>query len=289
MYPVEIKFPYEESFINIYEKFNGANQPCFAIDTFKFFLIYKYYTNPYYILKFPFYIGLFILSYLLFYFFFKIRNETFLRREKEMMKLQYSSIKNQIDPHFTLNVLNSISGMYGAKKHEEADKYMVRFSRLIQQSLMNSDKIAVSLKEELEFTRNFIEVQKVRFGNCFDYSIVVDEDIDISLEIPRMLIHTFVENAIKHGLLPKREGGLLSIRVLKREKQILVIIEDNGIGRKKSEKGNTHGTGKGIGIVDEILDLYKKLTGNKIKYRIIDVSEMNDKTGTRVEIVLSVN
>ncbi|MCF8372511.1 MAG: histidine kinase [Bacteroidales bacterium] len=281
-HPVELSFPFDYR-CKYSIKRNGKNDPYIAFDTKEYLLIYHYYQNKLYLLKYPFFISLFILSYFLFFILIKVRNETVLRREKEMMQLQYRSLKNQIDPHFTLNVLNSISGMYGNQRQEEADKYMVRFSKLIQQSLMNSDRISVSLKEELEFTRNFIDVQRTRFENCFEYSIEVDEEVKLDIEIPRMLIHTFVENAIKHGLLPKKEGGFLLIRASKNRKVIHISIEDNGIGRKQSQTQKTHGTGKGLAIIDNILELYKKLSGKRIKNRVVDLDEIG-QTGTRVEI-----
>ena len=253
---------------------------------------YEFTINPLYFWQYPIYIAIFLIFYLFFYSLNQVQNRLAkekYEKEKQVLKLQYSSLKNQIDPHFTINVLNSISGMYDQQQIKLAEKFMQRFSNLMQQSLMNSDKVTVSLKKELEFCRNFIEVQKVRYSNCFDYSIEVDETVKLSIEIPRMIIHTFVENAIKHGLLPKREDGYLTIKASKTGKNIFIEIVDNGIGRKQAKEQNTKGTGKGIGIADEILELYKKLSGKRIKYNMTDIEENEpDKSGTKVRIEIPV-
>lgn len=265
---------------------NGKAELCFQVGNN--YYMYRFSINPFYKLRFLIYMLITLLIYSLFYLLNriqkKIAQEKF-ENEKHVLQLQYNSIKNQIDPHFSINVLNSISGLYSTKRIEEAERNMIRFSRLMQQSLMNSDRITVTLEEELDFCRNFIEIQQTRFANCFEYKIIGLEGIDTAIEIPRMLIHTFVENAIKHGLVPKGKDGLLKISTEVNNRRLLVRISDNGIGRIDAKKRNTSGTGKGLQIVDKILGLYKKISGKKISYTIID-NNMNesDKKGTTIEI-----
>lgn len=247
--------------------------------------------NPLYYFRIPIYLGIFISIYL----FFVVLNHYISKRalervkkEQELLKLQYTSTNNQLSPHFILNALNSISGLYIKNETLQADKAMSRFSNIIRHSLLNSDKIAVSLREELEFTRNFIEVQKMRFNHCFNYSIEVDEEVNPEEEIPRMLIHSFTENAIKHGLVPKKEGGMLKIRASLVAKKLQIEIEDNGIGRDQAKLLDTGGTGKGLGIVDNILHLYKKISSTEINYQIIDQKANNDKAcGTLIKITIN--
>ena len=122
--------------------------------------------NPLHPWQYPIYLSIFALVFLFFHFLNRVQKRLAQEKyehEKDMIRLQYNSIKSQIDPHFTLNVLNSISGLYSTKRHDEVERNMIRFSRLMQQSLMNSDRIAVSLDEELAFCSNFIEIQRTRF------------------------------------------------------------------------------------------------------------------------------
>ena len=120
------------------------------------------------------------------------------------------------------------------------------------------------------------------------YAIDIEEGVDTSTEIPRMLIHTFVENAIKHGLVPKGGGGMLEITVGSENKKVLVKISDNGIGRSCAKKLETGGTGKGLVIIDRILDLYKRITKKKISYQIVDLHNRGDEqSGTRVEVLIT--
>ena len=101
-----------------------------------------------------------------------------------------------------------------------------------------------------------------------------------------MLIHTFAENAIKHGLFPKGERGFLKIEVKENEKNIQINIEDNGVGRAKSKELKTTNNGKGLGIIKELVKLYNKLQKTKITYNTIDLFEEEKAVGTRVEVLL---
>ncbi|MCF8372513.1 MAG: histidine kinase [Bacteroidales bacterium] len=286
-----IDIPNEPGYINRIYAFTNADSKRFLyVQSGNKFFSFECIKNPLNPWQYPIYLTIFLFLYLFFYYLNlvqkRLAHEKY-ENEKQVLKLQYNSIKNQVDPHFTINVLNTIAGLYTTKRQGEAEKNIVSFSRLMHQSLMNSDKISLSLKEELEFCRNFIEIQKTRFNDCFSYSIELDENVDPSLEIPRMLIHTFVENAIKHGLIPRQGGGHLSIMIINSIKSIQVTITDNGIGRSGSQEHNTHGTGKGLEIIDSILDLYKKLSGKRIKYTITDKDKDEQNTpGTIVRITI---
>lgn len=100
-------------------------------------------------------------------------------------------------------------------------------------------------------------------------------------EIPRQLVYTYVENAIKHGLRPKNSPGNLHLSLQLKEERLLILIADNGIGLEESQRQKTHGTGKGLKVLDEIVTLYQQIKGVEIK---LDVH--SDHTGTKVMIVM---
>ena len=286
-----IDIPNEPGNINrIYAFTNVDGKRFLYVQSGNKFFSFESINNPLNPWQYPIYLAIFLFLYLFFYYLNLVQKRLAKEKyenEKQVLKLQYNSIKNQVDPHFTINVLNTIAGLYTTKRQGEAEQNIVSFSRLMHQSLMNSDRISLSLKEELEFCRNFIEIQMTRFNNCFTYSIELDENVDSSLEIPRMLIHTFVENAIKHGLVPLQSGGSLSVKCIRSGKNIEITIADNGIGRSGSHEQRTHGTGKGLEIIDSILDLYKKLSGKRIKYTITDKDKDELNTpGTIVKITI---
>jgi hypothetical protein len=266
----------------------SAGQSSFGINTKLSFLEYKYSKNPYSWLRFPLLIFIFLLSYFFFYFLNKIQKKQLEKRyeaEKKIHKYQYQGIRNQLDPHFALNILNAIQSLFYQKDFDRAKRLLSKYGQLNRYALRNAEKIAVSLEDELDFVENFLALEKFRFEDRFDYFIKVDKRIDAELiELPRMLIHTFAENAIKHGLFPKGEGGKLKIEIEEKEKFILVNIEDNGIGRAKSKKLKTTNHGRGLLIVKEIVQLYNKFQRADVSYRIIDLFEVEKAVGTRVEI-----
>lgn len=100
-----------------------------------------------------------------------------------------------------------------------------------------------------------------------------------------MLLQSFVENAIKHGIDPKPDGGKVEIRFEQNNKEIIATIKDNGIGRVAAQKKQTSGTQKGQKITNELFALINELTKKEIRYEILDHHDENDQaTGTEVKI-----
>lgn len=205
--------------------------------------------------------------------------------ERRLMTFRLKALKNQSDPHFIMNALNSIANMQEQGQQENASSFLVKFSRLIHQTLVNSDKIDVSLEEELSFVRDYLDVQQMRFSNDFGYNISVEEEGLSELSIPRHLIYTFVENALKHGISQKKGKGHINIAAKQEVGQALITISDNGIGRQEAAKLGTAGTGKGLKIIDELIELFEKLKKVKISYQIEDIyGDDRIAIGTQVNI-----
>jgi hypothetical protein len=206
------------------------------------------------------------------------------QQEKSLIESQLKIANKQMSPHFQLNVLNSISYLFENDK-EKAQYYMSKYSRLVTESMMNVDKITTPLSNEIKFIKNYLALEQLRLDNRFDYTIDVDEKINQNILIPRMLIFTFCENAVKHGLfhLTERKGKLdLSIKLINNHIHISII--DNGIGKEASRKFNTHGTGMGIKTVEKIIHHYNQINKNKIKYALTE----NQPHGLKVIIDISV-
>ncbi|HKL03234.1 MAG TPA: histidine kinase, partial [Cryomorphaceae bacterium] len=223
-------------------------------------IFYRYSENPYYYFQFPYYLGVFLLALLFSLKAFKYYSRSIEKRfdqEREFNRLQMLSLKNQIDPHFALNTLNSVDWMYKTGKGEKATKYMETYSRLMHQTVTSSDKISVSLYDELNFCRKFCELEKLREPE-FDYEIKVDDSIDaFEISLPKQVVFTHVENAIKHGLRPKNGSKHLKIKVLPLGKSIEIKVENNGVPFK--EKLTTSGTGKGLRLLEQMSRLYTSL------------------------------
>ena len=137
----------------------------------------------------------------------------------------------------------------------------------------------------MEFVQNYLELEKLRFGNKFIYKFQISEEVNEEFMFPRMGIQTFVENSIKHGLMHKEKDGLLVVKVSNPEKHLHIEIIDNGVGRETAEKLSYGSTHKGLEIIKQFYDLYNEIHQEKINFKIIDLYDENYKPdGTRVII-----
>ncbi|VAW25057.1 hypothetical protein MNBD_BACTEROID01-1640 [hydrothermal vent metagenome] len=204
--------------------------------------------------------------------------------EKSIAEMQITAIENQLNPHFTLNVLNSIGSLYESHEVKKAQYYFGKYSKLLRQSLFMSGQIAVTIHDELEFVKNYLELEKLRMDNSFEYSIKGNSGLP-EVRIPKMLIYTFAENAVKHGLKHFKGNGKLIIEFLKQKKHLEITISDNGVGRGKAGQYSLMSTGKGLEIINKTLKLYSELEAVNITYKITDLyCEAGSPAGTKVTI-----
>ena len=294
-HPVEYRIP-ESVGIN-YENYsvrlNGENAPQFSAQRGNKAYLLNYYQNPYYWLKYPFYFSLYAVFAILFYLVQKTqkkRIEQKYAQERELTKLQIQTIKNQTDPHFIFNALNSISSTIYREDKDTAYDFLNNFSVLIRAAIINSDKIQISLQEEIEFIENYLKLEKLRFKDKFDYTIDIDRQVDRKTNIPRMVMQSYIENAIKHGIMHAKNKCVLKITVKNENKHLNIIIEDNGIGREKAKEYAGFSTGKGLQIMSRIYELYDKLHQVKITQTIEDKKDKEGNAlGTRVKVEIPIN
>jgi two-component sensor histidine kinase len=212
------------------------------------------------------------------------------QREKikqKLLSLQLQVIKLQLDPHFTFNILNSVSSQIYRDNRNEAYDYLNKFTRLLRSLLKDTDSIYRSLEEEINFVNNYLELEKIRFSR-FDYKFEIDESLK-KHKIPKMVLQTYAENAIKHGLLPLKGSGFLYIGAKKDQEFLKLTIEDNGIGRSAASDKSTS-TGRGLNIADEFNILLNQINKKPIRSVITDlINPSGEAAGTRVEIWVPLN
>ena len=192
-----------------------------------------------------------------------------------------------MNPHFMFNSLNAIQQMVLNSDNENAFNYLDTYSKLTRKILENSEKKFISVKDEIHFLELYLSIEMLRFENSFNYEIKVDDNISIHTDkVPAMVIQPYVENSIKHGLLPKNGDQQLLIEFIKNSEEdsfIKVVIEDNGIGRKSNSKDGH--TSMGMSITENRL----KLLEGKNEHRV-DIEDLLDATGnaagTRVTIII---
>ena len=252
----------------------------------------KYYLNKLYFFRYIFYLLIFALVYSVIFFIYYVQKKHIQKRyekENEFNKLQLITIKNQLNPHFIFNALNSISSVIYQEEKEVAYHFITKFSSLIRTTLISADKISRSLKEEIEFVSDYLELEKLRFGDKFDYEISIDSEINREMQVPKMSVQAYVENAINHGIMHKETNGHLLITVHKINNKIEINVKDDGAGREYMKKHPSHSTGKGFIIMEKNFKLFTQLTKKEVEFTITDLYDNKDNAaGTLVRILIDV-
>jgi sensor histidine kinase YesM len=155
--------------------------------------------------------------------------------QQQKTELEMQSLRAQMNPHFIFNSLNAINLFILENNIKQASAYLSRFSRLVRLILQNSKLPLIPLESELEALELYLELEALRYDNHFDYTISVDDELDVfSLKVPPLIIQPYAENAIWHGLMHKPEKGHLAIALFEQDNRLFCKVTDDGVGRKKA-------------------------------------------------------
>lgn len=220
----------------------------------------------------------------------KSRLEAKLQMEREMHQLELQALRSQMNPHFVHNSLNAIQYYIQRNEVELSEEYLNRFSKLFRSFFELSRKDTISLKEEYNLLENYLAIEKMRFEDKLTYKLSVDKKLDCDLPIPSLLLQPIVENAINHGIFHKSETGLVHILFKQlSEQSYKVIIEDDGIGLKKSkalfEKSNKTITHRSSTVLKDRLKLLESSELFQVDYKI---KERKKVGGTRVILIFKI-
>ena len=199
--------------------------------------------------------------------------------EKESLQLHQRLLSSQMNPHFTSNILYNIQNQIKSDQ-KSAIAYMLKFSRLLRLVLENSTQNYIQLEKELESIRKYMDLQLFRFPTKFTYDIILEnmEENDL-LFIPPMLIQPFIENSIEHGFSDIDYQGKINIKLVKQNKYVNCIIEDNGIGYNTSKKSNKESFS--TKLISEFI-----LRTTKTKVNISNKKNTNNKPSTIVDFYI---
>ncbi len=215
-----------------------------------------------------------------------------MRNERENRYLKVQTLQAQMNPHFVFNVLGTLQNLILGSRPEKANDHLVSLSVLIRRFLDASVKSEmpgrtsleneISLEEELELIKLYIEFEQLQYEGAFDYELAVDAGLDVTAwSLPPMLIQPYIENAIRHGLLPKKEKGRLTIRIFQKKESFFCVIEDDGIGRAKAKQLQKRSLkrfkSRGTSLVERRIGIL-----NEMGYRIDIRTEDREEGGTRV-------
>jgi sensor histidine kinase YesM len=226
---------------------------------------------------------------LIIYFIFKLRLRQLRLKERnrlnqkiQVVKYELKALRSQMNPHFIFNSMNAIQHFISKSNTEEASKYLNKLAKLMRMILINSEKALITVKEELDALKLYIDLEKLRFGDKFDYKIIVDDVDEDFIEIPSMLLQPYTENAIMHGLTPKQKGGYLEIKIKQVDKFLVCTITDNGIGRAKAAeiKANSisieNHVSMGMSITEGRLQMLNNLHNSNLS---VIVNDLKDEKG----------
>ena len=199
------------------------------------------------------------------------------RNRRRIRELELRAIRSQMNPHFIFNALSSIQNLINRSANQEANKYLIDFSRLLRKVLATSEKKLVPLSDEIEQLQLYLKLEQLRFP--FSYSLTVDENIEPdTIEIPGMLIQPFVENAVKHGIAP-RGTGEITIRLSLQNQLLIIDITDDGPGLRTEANG-----GFGIRAVTNEFEILKTLYNTEIGVTIENRQEKEAVSGCHVRL-----
>lgn len=204
-------------------------------------------------------------------------------------KIALQSLRREMNPHFIFNSLNSVNQFIAQNNELEANKYLTSYSNLMRNMMETSNKDFISLTNELEQIKKYLDLEHLRFQDKFEYEIAIDEKLDMdAILVPNMLIQPHLENAIWHGLRYRETKGKLKVTFAEDNQLIKVLIEDDGIGVEKSKELKTQNQkvheSRGLNNVEERINLLNDLYHQQISYSI---SSGMDGNGTLVTLYFS--
>ena len=234
---------------------------------------------------------------LLFGFIFLIYNRMQLKKnltlQKELSEYEQKALHLQMNPHFVFNCLGSISSFIVQNGTDSAIKYLSKFSKLMRLTLEYSKESLIPIDKEIEGLQNYLELEQLRFNNMFSFTITKSNAIDDDVALPPLLLQPFIENAIIHGVIPKKEMGSIAIDFTIENESLVCIIEDNGIGFEQSKIAKKDSViahkSMALDITKKRLELMETSTSMKANVEIIELkNDKNEIQGTKVILKIPV-
>ena len=206
-----------------------------------------------------------------------------LRLERDVLEIEQRALRLQMNPHFIFNTLNSIQGVIAREDNKTARRALAQFAKLMRTILQNSREENISLEEEFETLKQYLELAQFTHENCFTFGFEANDDL-LACEVPPLILQPFVENAILHGLVPKG-GGEIWVSAYRRDDQLLLTVEDNGVGISAAAAEPVQGhRSTGLEVTRERLMLF---AGTNSEHASIEI-ENRESGGTRVILRLPI-
>ncbi|WP_422107816.1 sensor histidine kinase [Winogradskyella sp.] len=209
---------------------------------------------------------------------------------KQVSELELKALRSQMNPHFVHNCINSIQYYIQRNDTVASENYLSEFAKLIRYFFEHSRQKTVSILAEAELLTSYLEIEKLRFEDKFSYDIIVHSAIDAKYELlPSSILQPIVENAVNHGIFHKQGQGTITVSFKKLEEDTIeVIVEDDGIGLKKSSKIQQNAIGvyasHSSEVIKERIALLNQTKNWEIYYTISDMKQGGTNPGTSVRL-----
>lgn len=212
--------------------------------------------------------------------------------KQKLAEQELYALRSQMNPHFVFNSLNSIQYFITKNENDLSEKYLVKFAQLIRMFFDNSSNKHLTLENEIDLLKRYLEIEKLRFGEDFKFKFDVDDKLNRKTLIPTMLLQPIVENAVNHGIFHNnRIGNLLVSFIYIDTNKFKVSVIDDGIGIKRSQeikaKSINKHKSKSTTIISDRIQLLNQSKKWAVSMKITDLTE-NNKTGTKVDLTFKI-
>lgn len=217
-----------------------------------------------------------------------------LRRRRRMHELEsryqtaeYKTLNALMNPHFIFNSLNNIKGLVNRDDKKGANKFLTSFSSVVRQNMQNLSKETVSLYEEIELISKYLELERLRYGEYINYKIDISRDVDAEeVLIPPLLIQPLVENAVKHGLLPRASvNNMITVSVYNIAQSTFIEVRDNGVGLSRSVPTDHEGyESLGLQNIEKRISYLRQSGRQQLYFSIREIVEHGQAAGTMAVI-----
>jgi two-component system, LytTR family, sensor kinase len=164
------------------------------------------------------------------------------RLNEELSRAQLAALRQQMEPHFMFNTLNSITGLVRDHRNAAAVSMIVGLSEFLRRALADSHRSQVTLAEEVEYLQRYLDIQKVRFAERLQVSVDIPGEL-LQVQVPNLLLQPLVENAIKHGIAKRVAGGAIRVAAARRNGKLCLSVYNDGPGSPVDWQATHTGTG----------------------------------------------
>jgi tetratricopeptide (TPR) repeat protein len=218
-----------------------------------------------------------------------LRQRRLKNRFKEI-ELEQKLFRSQLNPHFLFNSLTAVQNFIIRNDKMAAFDYLANFARLMRSILMSSKNELTTLEKEAEMLDDYLKLQQLRFQGKFDYSIFIDKNLDKeSTYLPPMMVQPFIENAVEHGVQALAYKGQIDVRFKSSGENILIEVEDNGVGLKENETPKKEGyVSMATQIIKQRIETIKHQTQKNCKFEIINKDAKFETGGVLIRLLLPI-